>query len=82
MISRGGTNVQKAVYKPGTRCAYTSGTGYDVLGQILVATDPKKRSSMYFYLQKPLQEEVRMESNYYQMNFLKKFARTQPEICF
>jgi len=34
----------KAVYKPGTRCAYTSGTGYDALGQILVATDPKRRS--------------------------------------
>lgn len=34
----------KAVYKPGTRCAYTSGTGYDALGQILVETDPKRRS--------------------------------------
>jgi CubicO group peptidase (beta-lactamase class C family) len=34
----------KAVYDPGTRCAYTSGTGYDALGQILVNTDPKRRS--------------------------------------
>ena len=34
----------KAVCKPGTRCAYTSGTGYDALGQILVETDPKRRS--------------------------------------
>jgi CubicO group peptidase (beta-lactamase class C family) len=34
----------KAVYEPGTRCAYTSGTGYDALGQILVNTDPKHRS--------------------------------------
>ena len=34
----------KAVYKPGTRCAYTSGTGYDALGQVLVETDPKRRS--------------------------------------
>jgi len=34
----------KAVYEPGTRCAYTSGTGYDALGQILVNTDPKRRS--------------------------------------
>lgn len=34
----------KAVYAPGKRCSYTSGTGYDVLGQILVETDPKKRS--------------------------------------
>jgi CubicO group peptidase (beta-lactamase class C family) len=33
-----------AVYQPGTRCAYTSGTGYDALGQILVETDPKHRS--------------------------------------
>jgi CubicO group peptidase (beta-lactamase class C family) len=33
-----------AVYAPGTRCAYTSGTGYDALGQILVNTDPKRRS--------------------------------------
>lgn len=33
-----------AVYEPGTRCAYTSGTGYDVLGQILVVTDPMRRS--------------------------------------
>ena len=37
-------NRLKAVYKPGTRCAYTSGTGYDALGQVLVATDPKRRS--------------------------------------
>ena len=37
-------NRLKAVYKPGTRCAYTSGTGYDALGQMLVATDPKRRS--------------------------------------
>ena len=37
-------NRLKAVYKPGTRCAYTSGTGYDALGQILVETDPKRRS--------------------------------------
>ncbi len=34
----------EAVYPPGTRCAYTSGTGYDVLGQIIVNTDPGKRS--------------------------------------
>jgi len=34
----------EAVYAPGTRCAYTSGTGYDMLGQILVLTDPKGRS--------------------------------------
>lgn len=34
----------KAVYAPGTRCAYTSGTGYDALGQLLVETDPKGRS--------------------------------------
>ena len=33
-----------AVYEAGTRCAYTSGTGYDVLGQILVATIPMRRS--------------------------------------
>lgn len=33
-----------AVYRPGTRCAYTSGTGYDILGQILVKTDKKGRS--------------------------------------
>lgn len=32
-----------AVYRPGTRCAYTSGIGYDVLGQILVKTDQKGR---------------------------------------
>jgi CubicO group peptidase (beta-lactamase class C family) len=32
-----------AIYTPGTRCAYTSGTGYDILGQILVVTDPKRR---------------------------------------
>jgi CubicO group peptidase (beta-lactamase class C family) len=37
-------NRLKAVYEPGTRCAYTSGTGYDALGQVLVATDPKRRS--------------------------------------
>jgi CubicO group peptidase (beta-lactamase class C family) len=37
-------NALKAMYKPGTRCAYTSGTGYDALGQILVLTDPKRRS--------------------------------------
>jgi len=37
-------NRLKAVYDPGTRCAYTSGTGYDALGQILVNTDPKRRS--------------------------------------
>ena len=34
----------KGVYKPGTSCAYTSGTGYDALGQILVETDSKRRS--------------------------------------
>ena len=33
-----------AVYEPGTRCAYTSGTGFDLLGQIVVVTDPKRRS--------------------------------------
>jgi CubicO group peptidase (beta-lactamase class C family) len=33
-----------AIYLPGTRCAYTSGTGYDVLGQILVETDPAGRN--------------------------------------
>lgn len=33
-----------AVYAPGTRCVYTSGTGYDILGQLLVSTDPKRRS--------------------------------------
>ena len=37
-------NKLNAVYEPGTRCVYTSGTGYDALGQILVATDPKRRS--------------------------------------
>jgi CubicO group peptidase (beta-lactamase class C family) len=31
------------VYEPGRRCVYTSGTGYDTLGQILVATDPGQR---------------------------------------
>lgn len=30
-----------AAYAPGTKCCYTSGTGYDILGQILVETDPK-----------------------------------------
>ncbi|WP_293824718.1 serine hydrolase domain-containing protein [uncultured Brevundimonas sp.] len=34
----------EAVYEPGTRCAYTSGTGYDALGQLLVLTDPAGRS--------------------------------------
>ncbi|MER2507612.1 MAG: serine hydrolase domain-containing protein [Amaricoccus sp.] len=34
----------EAVYEPGTRCAYTSGTGYDALGQLLVLADPAKRS--------------------------------------
>lgn len=34
----------KAVCKPGTCCAYTSGSGYDALGQILVETDLKRRS--------------------------------------
>lgn len=33
-----------AAYEPGTRCCYTSGTGYDMLGQILVETDPGRRS--------------------------------------
>jgi len=37
-------NRLKPVYEAGTRCAYTSGTGYDALGQILVLTDPKRRS--------------------------------------
>ena len=32
-----------AAYSPGTRCIYTSGLGYDLLGQILVNTDPKNR---------------------------------------
>jgi len=32
-----------AAYSPGTKCIYTSGLGYDLLGQILVKTDPKKR---------------------------------------
>lgn len=31
------------VYEPGTRCAYTSGLGYDALGYILEFTDPKGR---------------------------------------
>lgn len=31
-------------YSPGTRCIYTSGLGYDLLGHILVATDPQQRS--------------------------------------
>lgn len=34
----------QAAYEPGTRCCYTSGTGYDMLGQILVETDTKNRS--------------------------------------
>lgn len=33
-----------AVYEPGTRCLYTSGLGFDLLGQILVNTDPDKRT--------------------------------------
>jgi CubicO group peptidase (beta-lactamase class C family) len=33
----------EAAYEPGTRCAYTSGVGYDVLGAILVKTDKRKR---------------------------------------
>ncbi|MFT3755706.1 MAG: serine hydrolase domain-containing protein [Pseudoxanthomonas sp.] len=32
------------VYPPGTRCAYTSGNGHDLVGQIVVNTDPKRRS--------------------------------------
>ena len=32
-----------AAYSPGTKCIYTSGLGYDLLGAILVNTDPKKR---------------------------------------
>jgi CubicO group peptidase (beta-lactamase class C family) len=34
----------RTVYEPGTRCAYTSGTGFDLLGQIVAVTDPKRRS--------------------------------------
>lgn len=34
----------RAAYAPGTKCCYTSGTGYDMLGQILVETDPQHRS--------------------------------------
>ncbi|GAA1176558.1 serine hydrolase domain-containing protein [Streptomyces hebeiensis] len=30
-------------YTPGTRCVYTSSLGFDLLGQILVNTDPKGR---------------------------------------
>ena len=33
-----------ASYAPGTRCIYTSGLGYDLLGHILVTTDPKQRN--------------------------------------
>ena len=33
----------KAIYVPGTRAVYTSGTGYDLLGQIVVNMDPQKR---------------------------------------
>lgn len=33
----------KAAYQPGTACAYTSGTGYDMLGRILELTDPSHR---------------------------------------
>lgn len=33
----------KDIYAPGTRCVYTSGTGYDMLGRILIDTDPKGR---------------------------------------
>lgn len=32
-----------AIYTPGTRCLYTSGVGYDLLGQILVLTDSGDR---------------------------------------
>lgn len=31
------------VYDPGSRCAYTSGTGYDALGRVLELTDPEGR---------------------------------------
>lgn len=34
----------KAAYAPGTKCCYTSGTGYDLLGEIIVETDPKHRA--------------------------------------
>lgn len=37
------TNELDAVYSPGEGCVYTSGPGYDVLGQILVNTDPQGR---------------------------------------
>jgi CubicO group peptidase (beta-lactamase class C family) len=43
----------RPVYPAGTRCAYTSGTGYDALGQILVNTDTKRRS-----FQRIAQEEL------------------------
>ncbi|HOQ52886.1 MAG TPA: serine hydrolase domain-containing protein [Micropruina sp.] len=33
-----------AEYIPGTRCVYTSAVGYDLLGQLLVNTDPAGRS--------------------------------------
>lgn len=34
----------KPVYPAGTKCVYTSGTGYDLLGELLVRTDPHKRA--------------------------------------
>lgn len=34
----------KAAYAPGEKCVYTSGTGYDLLGEIIVETDPKHRA--------------------------------------
>ncbi|GAA4965910.1 CubicO group peptidase (beta-lactamase class C family) [Nonomuraea thailandensis] len=36
-------NALPAVYTPGTRCIYTSGLGFDLLGQILVNTDSQGR---------------------------------------
>ncbi|WP_285474893.1 serine hydrolase domain-containing protein [Actinoplanes sp. NBRC 101535] len=33
-----------AAFAPGARCVYTSGLGYDLLGHILVNTDPKGRN--------------------------------------
>lgn len=33
-----------AAYRPGTKCIYTSGLGYDLLGQILVNVDSKGRN--------------------------------------
>lgn len=34
----------KPVYPVGTKCVYTSGTGYDMLGEVLVRTDPSNRA--------------------------------------